>query len=239
MAEFTPDDNLRGAQFREVDFTGARFRGGNFTDVKMTDMWMVNVDIDGLINHVTVNGVDVVPLVVAELDRLQPERKLLRATDPDGLRSAWQMLTEKWDATIDRARQLPASKPFESVDDEWSFVETLRHLVFATDKWFTAPVLGGAYHPIGLPNSGSGNLSFLGIDERADPTLDDVLGVRRDRVARVGEYLAAVTPDDLAQTRLVLGAGSPSIRACLHVVFDEEWAHHRYATRDLDILERA
>lgn len=43
----------------------------------------------------------------------------------------------------------------ESVNEEWSFVQTLRHLVFAMDKWFTAPILGDRFHPIGLPNTGS------------------------------------------------------------------------------------
>jgi len=30
----------------------------------------------------------------------------------------------------------------ERVDDEWSFVETLRHLVFATDAWVRRAILG-------------------------------------------------------------------------------------------------
>ena len=41
-----------------------------------------------------------------------------------------------------------------SGDEEWSFVETLRHLVFAMDKWFTVPVVGEPFHPIGRLVSG-------------------------------------------------------------------------------------
>jgi dihydrofolate reductase len=51
--------------------------------------------------------------------------------------------------TITRAQALPEGTLHESVNDEWSFVQTLRHLVFAMDKWFTAPILaqhGGDGH---------------------------------------------------------------------------------------------
>jgi len=37
----------------------------------------------------------------------------------------------------------------------------------------------------------------------------------------------------------VLENGDAPVQACLHVVFEEEAAHHGYATRDLDALERA
>ena len=210
MTDFSEADDLRGAQFREVDLTGARFRSGNLTNVKMTDMWLVNVDIDGLVNRVTINGVDVVPFVVAELDRRHPERKLLNPTDAAGMREAWSMLTSMWEATVERACRLPEEKLFVSVDDEWSFAETLRHLVFAMDKWFTTPVLGEKYDPIGLPNTGSGNLAFLGIDHDAQPTFAEVLASRRARMSRLTEYLADVTAEDLAR--------QPSGGRCRHPI---------------------
>lgn len=54
-----------------------------------------------------------------------------------------------------QARALPDEKLHEPVNGEWTFVQTLRHLVFGMDKWFTVSILGGSFHPIGLPNSGS------------------------------------------------------------------------------------
>lgn len=52
---------------------------------------------------------------------------------------------------------------------EWSLVETLRHLKFAMDNWFTLPILGGEnFHPIGLPNTGSLDFGWPGLDRRAD-----------------------------------------------------------------------
>jgi uncharacterized protein YjbI with pentapeptide repeats len=238
MTEFEGAD-LRGAQFREVDLTDARVEGANLTNVKMSDVWLVNVDIDGMYNGVRINGVDVTAYVSAELARINPQRALMEPTDPEGMRAAWSAVSSRWDATIERARQLPEEALHASVDGEFSFVQTLRHLVFATDKWFTAPILGGEFDPIGLPNTGSLVFPWPGIDRDADPTFTDALAVRRDRGARFAEYLADLDSADLTQTREVLENGTAPVQACLHVVFEEEMAHHGYATRDLDALERS
>ena len=143
-----------------------------------------------------------------------------------------------WDTTIERAQQLPEETLHESVDGEFSFVQTLRHLVFATDKWFTAPILGGEFDPIGLPNTGSLDFPWPGIDRSADPSFADTLAVRRDRAERFAGYLVGLEPADLVETREVLENGDAPVQACLHVVFEEEMAHHGYATRDLDALKR-
>jgi hypothetical protein len=111
--------------------------------------------------------------------------------------------------------------------------------VYATDKWFVAPVLGERFDPIGLPNTGSGPLTYLGIDHDAQPTFADVLTSRRARQAMLTEYLADVGAHDLARNVSVLEAGTRPVGACLQVVFREEWGHHEYATRDLAALERA
>ena len=68
MADFTRE-NLAGSRFEEVDLTGARFRNVYLTGAVIRGAVLVNVEIDGLIEDVTINGVDVVPLVEAELDR--------------------------------------------------------------------------------------------------------------------------------------------------------------------------
>jgi hypothetical protein len=112
-------------------------------------------------------------------------------------------------------------------------------LVFAIDKWFTVPVLGGEFDPIGLPNTGSLDFPWPGLDYDADPSFADTLAVRRDRGARFGSYLADLEPGVLTESREVLENGTAPLQACLHVVFEEEMAHHGYATRDLDALERS
>jgi hypothetical protein len=238
MVEHFDDTDLSGAQFRNVNLTGARMRSVVMNNVRITDALLMNLDIDGLIQNVTVNGVDVTNYVVSELNRMYPERGLLHAPDSAELRDAWELVDTGWKATIERARSLPESRLHESVDQEWSFVETLRHIVFATDKWFTAPVLGEPYDPMGLPNTGSDNLAFLGIDDRVQPSFADAVAARDDRAARVANYLATVSDTELNHTCAVLGAGNPNVRTCLHVVLDEAWAHNRYANRDLDVLEQ-
>ena len=236
MSEFEGAD-LRGAQFRDVDLSDARIEGANLTNVKMSDVWLVNVDIDGMFNGVKINGVDVTSYVSSELARINPERALLEPTDPDGMRAAWAAVSSRWDATIERAHQLPEETLHVSVDGEFSFVQTLRHLVFAIDKWFTVPLLGGEFDPMGLPNTGSLDFPWPGLDRDADPSFADALAVRRDRAARFARYLADLEPGDLTQTREVLENGNAPVQACLHVVFEEEMAHLGYATRDLDALE--
>jgi hypothetical protein len=155
------------------------------------------------------------------------------------MRSAWSAVSSLWDATMERVLQLPEESLHASVDGEFSFVQTLRHLVFAIDKWFTVPILGGKFDPMGLPNTGSLDFPWPGIDRNSDPSFADALAVGGDRAARFAEYLAHLEPADLTQTREVLENGNAPVQMCLHVVFEEEKAHHGYATRDLDALERS
>ena len=235
MTDFEGVD-LRGAQFREVDLTDARVEGANLTNVKMSDVWLVNVDIDGMFNGVRINGVDVTSYV-NERDPWYPLRAMLRPDDPDGMRKAWRALEQAWATTIERARRRTEVQRNESVGGEWSFVETLRHLVFAMDKWFTAPIRGAGFHPIGLPNTGSTDFGWPGLDRDADPTFDEVLAVRAERAARLRDYLDRVTPADLARQVDVLENGPNPVSECLHTVFEEEFEHNRYAARDLAQLE--
>src|SRR5262245_64057385 len=101
------------AMFREVDLSGAHMRGVLLNDA----------DIDGVIYGLRVNGVEVVPLIEAELDRRYPVRTLLRTTTVDGMREAWAAIESFWQDTMRRAGSLPEADLHRSVDDEWSFVQ--------------------------------------------------------------------------------------------------------------------
>ena len=107
----------------------------------------------------------------------------MRPTDPAGFREAWDVLERLWDQTVERARQLPPELLHESVDEEWSFTETLRHLVFATDAWVRRAILGdpAPWDPLGLPWDGMPDMPGVPRD-RARPPLDTVLELRRDRM---------------------------------------------------------
>jgi uncharacterized damage-inducible protein DinB len=237
MAEEFEDRDLSGAVFWGVDLSGARFRDVNLTDVTITHAWVVNVDIDALVDHVTINGVDVTQYV-NERDRWYPLRAMLRPTDPEGFGAAWHALEQAWAPTIERARRLTEEQRHESVAGEWSVVDTLRHLVFAMDKWFSLPILGDEeFDPVGLPNTGSADFGWPGLDRRADPAFDEVLDVRARRAARFREFLDAVTPADLVREVDVLENGTTPVNECLYTVFEEEFHHNRYALRDLAQLD--
>jgi DinB superfamily len=236
--------NARGMRLDDADFSGARLHSPNFEGTRITDGWLLNADISGFIGGLRVNGIDVAPLVEAELDRRFPERVKLRAADPQGLAEAWALIEDVWRRTVARARTLPETLLVERVDDEWSFVETLRHLVLATDMWLLRMVrhMPRPYHPWGLAGSFLTDPASLGIDPEATPSLDDVLAVRRERMDAVKEVIGALTTQELGRICIPPDApGHPtephSVLECLHVILEEEWEHSRYANRDLDVIE--
>lgn len=229
------EGDLVGAVFWGADLSGARFRDVNLTDATISHAWLVDVDIDALIDRVVINGVDVTAYV-NERDTWYPLRAMLRPTDPEGMRSAWAALEVEWATTIARARALPDGMLHESVEGEWSFVETLRHLVFAMDKWFTAPILAKPFHPIGMPNSGSVDFPWPGLEYDLTPRVTDALAVRADRATRFREYLASVTTADFVRSVDVPENGPHPMQECIYTVFEEEFWHLRYARRDLEKL---
>jgi hypothetical protein len=232
------EGDLAGAVFWGADLTGARFRDVNLTNAKISHAWLVNVDIDALVDTVVINGVDVTAYV-NERDPWYPLRAMLRPTDPERMRATWAAIEAEWAKTVTRAKALPDGALNESVNDEWSFVQTLRHLVFAVDKWFTAPILGEPFDPIGLPNTGSRDFPWPGLDYGLTPSVSDVLAVRADRATRVRDYLASVTTTDFARPIDVLENGTNPLQECIYTVFEEECWHNRYALRDLAQLEAA
>jgi hypothetical protein len=231
------DEDLTNSHFVRVDLSGTRMHGVMLQNVKITDAWVNNLEISCLLGSIVVNDVDVSSYVRTELQRRHPELARLRATDVDGLRAAFEMVCERADATLARARSLPVEKLNESVDGEWSYLQTLRHLVFATDRWITGPVLGEAqpYHELGMPNDDPAPWRET-LDLDARPTLAEVLTVREQRLATVGALLGAGSTEDLMRTVASPNGGTTSVMGCVHIVLGEEWAHDQYANRDLDVL---
>jgi hypothetical protein len=242
MAAFTRSDDLQGATFVGVNLRGARFVESDLSGVVMRGVEVAEADIDAPwlsgADFFRVNGVDVVPLVEAELDRRFPGRSERRATDPDGLRAAWAALERTWTATLERVAGMPPEVVDVSVDGEWSFAQTLRHLVLATDMWLGKAVLGldQPFHPLGLLDSATAGDGAQPVSQQ--PAYADVLEARAGRVAMVRDFLAGVTPQDLDAVRANPHAPEypETVRSCLHTVLEEEWEHHRYAVRDLDTL---
>jgi uncharacterized protein YjbI with pentapeptide repeats len=253
MADFVDADlsgsrfertDLSGADLRAVDLSGAVFRAVDLSRVVMRGVDLVDADIYGEIERLVINGVDVVPLIDAELNRRYPDRAKMRPADPAGFRAAWDTVEHLWAGTVERARGLPAGQLHESVGGEWSFIETLRHLVFATDAWIRRAILGdpSPWDPLGLPWDEAPDMPGVPRDRAALPSLDTVLALRRDRMATVRSVIDGLTDESLAaRTEPVEGPGWPRprnypVRQCLLVVLNEEWEHRLYAERDLAVL---
>lgn len=239
---------LNGAEFRACDLSEATFRGSALHRVTMRGVELCDVDITGELLRVTINGVDIAPLVEAELNRRDPDRVKMRPDDPAGFREAWAILERLWARTVEHARRLPPELLHESVDGEWSFTETLRHLVFATDAWVRRAVLGdpAPWDPLDLPWDEMPDTPGTPRDRAARPSLDEVLALRRDRMATVTEVIGGLTPESLAADTMPVEGDPPGwpqavsfpVKECLLIVLNEEWEHRRYAERDLAILER-
>jgi DinB superfamily len=249
-AEHTRTDAFREAHFQSSDLTGATFRDCLMGGVRIVGCEISDVRISGYAgeaNRLLVNDVDVSAFVAAELDRRHPERVQVRdARTAEDLRAAWATLERLWSDTVARAERLPESIRFERVDDEWSFVETLRHLVFATDVWLGRMVLGESmpYHRIGLPptDTPADVAAQIGVDIAARPTYAEVLETHAGRRDRVRAVLGRLGDDDLQEMRTAepappWGEQTHSVRGCLGVLLDEVAEHRRFAVRDLAVLE--
>jgi hypothetical protein len=252
MTDFTEQD-LSGSTFRrvlltdaliqDVDLSRTRVRSAYLDGVRMTGVEVPDLEIYGELGRVVVNGVDVVPLVEAELDRRTPERVLMRPTDLPGFREAFDVLDRLWAGTVERARRLPADALHEQVEDEWSFVETLRHLGFAHACWVGGVVLAdpSPWHPLDLPWDEAPAVEGVPWDRDVRPSLDEVLAVRADRRATVASVLADLDDAGLERpvssaTPFMSDAEGLTVAQCLRVVLNEEWEHRLYAERDLAVL---
>ena len=227
---------MTDAEFRECDLTRARLIG----------VVMEDAVIDGLVRNLVVNGVEVMSYVEAELDRRHPVRPLMRSADPADLLNAQRQLQAAWAATVTRLRSTARGLEHQRVGGEWSAVETMRHLVFVHDSWFRRCCLGSTqpFTAIGLAPDFVPDQEEQGLERTAAPGLEQVSTVRDEQAAERERWLADVTVDELSAVAPVpAGPGWPpyavgkTVLECLHVVLNEEWAHHGFCVRDLDLLD--
>ena len=246
-AEYDRTDALRGASFTDADLRDARFRSCDMRGVRIVDSWLVDVNVSGAVGKFVINDVDVSSFVEDELRKRHPERTQLQSIKTaDDYRAMWDTIERLWSDAAARIERLPEAARYEQVDGEWSFVETMRHLVFATDAWASRTVLDEPmpYHRLGLTHTSypPDDAVALGIDNAAKPSFAEVMEVRADRVALVRRILDGLTDAEL--DRMCTRTPAPgypdephSVGTCLRVVMDEECDHYRYTARDISVLE--
>ena len=243
--------DLREARFDTCTLEGARFRDCNLSSVTIASSYVENLRVSTLHGQgarVIVDDVDVSAYVAAELDRRFPERVALRfLAEPEDYRALFTTLDRLWDETLRRAELLPEPMRHERVDDEWSIVETLRHLVFADDCWIRRQYreTDDPFHPLGVPptDCAAEERDGLRLDEAASPTYGEVREIFDERRGRLRQLLGGLSSDDLARPRTAViapmwGEETHPGGECLRVLLEEYCSHRRYAERDLDVLER-
>jgi len=242
MTTYRGTKEFEGATFVRTSFKGATLRFSDVSGVTMRSVDVAGLDIDShdlFFGSLLVNGVDVVPLVDAELNRRFPGRELQKAQTPDGLREGWVAVQAAWQTTI---AGTPRHLVDVHVEDEWSLAQTLRHLIIATDAWLRGGILRirQPFHEIGQIFSGAGEMGFdLSIFRVDPPAYEEVLAVRAERQQLVTDFLATASAELLAEEREDPWGGHgwrPSVGDCVRVILEEEWAHLRYIRRDLALM---
>src|SRR5262249_19732003 len=164
----------------------------------------------------------------------------------DDVRAIWDTIERLWAQALDRAGRLPAAALTQQVNEEWSFAQTLRHLVFITDAWASRTVLDEElpYHPLGLPQSWNPDADAAagGIDLTGRPGNAEILAARADRMTVMRRIVAGLTDESLGRLcRRSPAPGYPeeerTVIDCIAVVMEEEIEHYRFAVRDLAALE--
>jgi len=238
---------FRGARFDVADLRGARFTDCDLSGVTIRDGWLVNVSISGCVSNVTVNGVDVTDFVGAELDRRHPERVQFReGQTADDVRAIWDTIERLWGEGNRTGRAAARGGAGRA---------GRRGMVVRAD-----PAPPGLHHRrVGQPDgagradavpsarpatelvSGDG-AAALGLDPTAQPGYAEILAARAGRMAVMRRIVAGLTDEDLG--RMCQRSPAPgypeegrTVIDCISVVLDEEIEHHRFAVRDLVVLE--
>jgi hypothetical protein len=166
-----------------------------------------------------------------------PPPPVIPVPDASAARESAAAARTRLEATIALASSFSEDQLQRRVDDEWSMVESLRHIVLLIDLWLSRAIRGeqDPFHPMALPPSFMPPKLFpeSSIDPDARPSFAEACEVVRGRIARVDEYVDTLTPGELDRP---IEAHAGTVGGALGVLFDELAAHDRFMNRDLELL---
>ena len=156
----------------------------------------------------------------------------------DEARALAARTTGALEATIERASSsFDEDELQHGVNDEWSTVESMRHVVLVIDLWLSKTILGAddPFDPIALPPTFMPpKLPGTSIDPDARPSFDEASVVLRGRIETVRNAADALTADDLGRP---VANHAKTVGGALNVLFSELGAHNHFMNRDLDLIE--
>jgi hypothetical protein len=159
--------------------------------------------------------------------------------DPAAARVSVAEVTRLLEATVARASTLSEADRNQRVNDDWSTVESIRHVVFVIDVWVGKLIKGedDPFHPIGLPpHFVPAKPPGSSVDPDARPTFDEARDVLRGRLASLGAFVTSLDQADLDRPN---DTHAKTVAGALGVVFDELTYHDGFINRDLDVIEKA
>src|ERR1700752_249745 len=115
--------DLSGSTFRLVDLNDVWIRRDDLHRLRIRGAELMDVEIDGELRNVRINGIDIAPLIEAEMGRQDPDYAQMKPTTADESRRAWDTLERRWAETVERARRLDPALLHKRVDEEWSFIQ--------------------------------------------------------------------------------------------------------------------
>ncbi len=210
---YMPDSVFSNTGLNNSVFTCSNLENAVITnDTLLRNMKISNCLYDGL----TIDGIEVQPLVEAEKDRLDPERIRLRiknSFDPDGVKKVMRHLDEVRDGFYAFLRSTPHELLIKKPKgiDRWSALEHARHLVFAEDLYLNHRLLNNnmPYNPIGMiPDFLKSDPSFNAVGSKPTEDIEEVLSAWSGIHEEMKKYIKTITPE-LLKSELNMNPGSP------------------------------
>jgi DinB superfamily len=166
-----------------------------------------------------------------------PPPPVVPVPDVSTARASATEARDRLEMTIARASSFSEDQLQQRVRDEWSTVESFRHIVLLIDLWLLRAIRGeqDPFHPMALPPTFMPPKLFpdSSIDPDARPSFADACVVLRGRITAVDEYVDTLTPDELARP---IDAHAGTVAGALSIIFNELTAHDQFINRDLDLL---